>query len=330
MCMLMLSEPAVSVVIPTYNRSEPLRRALLALLKQDASRSTFEVIVVDNNSSDDTRTTVQALAAGGAVNLRYLREQRQGNAYARNSGIDSSRGSIIAFLDDDVVARRDWISTLKTAFEAHDDLSFVGGRIFPLWHNPPPSWLTVEHWSPLALIDYGLDELEIAGENPLGLLTANIAFRREVFDELGVFSPRLQRVKNAIGSLEDHEFLLRVCRSGKKGKYMPHLIATALIERERLTKDYHRRWHTGHGRFYAMMRDPQWERTNLRLLGIPAHMYRQTACDALGWIKNKMLRRSDKAFVHESRLRFFAGFFLQRQKDLLSEKPFIKGRQTIL
>jgi glycosyltransferase involved in cell wall biosynthesis len=323
--MLMLSQPTVSVVIPTYNRSELLRHALLALLKQDASRSTFEIIVVDNNSSDGTRATVQTLVASSAVNLRYLREQRQGNAYARNSGIKSSRGLIIAFLDDDVLVPRDWVSTLKAAFDAHHDLSFVGGKILPLWHEPPPSWLTAEHWSPLALIDYGLDELEIAGQNPLGLLTANIAFRREVFDELGMFSPRLQRVKNTIGSLEDHEFLLRVCRSGKKGKYIPHLIATAPIERERLTKDYHRRWHTGHGRFYAMMKDPEWERTNVRLLGVPAHLYRQTAWDALIWIKNKTLRRSDKAFINERQLRFFAGFFLQRQKDLFSTNCFISG-----
>jgi glycosyltransferase involved in cell wall biosynthesis len=322
--------PAVSVVIPTYNRSELLRRAVLALAKQDASSSTFEIIVVDNNSSDDTRTTVQTLVDSGVGNLRYLREQRQGNAYARNSGIKSSRGLIIAFLDDDVVVGRDWISTLQAAFDAHPDLSFVGGKVLPLWCEPPPSWLTVEHWSPLALIDYGLEELQVDGETQLGLLTANIAFRREVFDDLGMFSPRLQRVKNSIGSLEDHEFLGRVYRSGRKGKYVPELIATSPVERERLTKDYHRRWHTGHGRFYAIMRDPEWERTGFRLLGVPAHLYRQTALDALLWIKSKVLGRNDEAFINERQLRFFAGFFHQRQKDVFNLNSFIKARQVIL
>ena len=69
---------------------------------------------------------------------------------------------------------------------------------------------------PLALLDYGPDELIIGGNSPRGLLTANIAFRRSVFDEVGTFSPHLQRVKNMIGSMEDTEFLLRVCRSGRR------------------------------------------------------------------------------------------------------------------
>jgi glycosyltransferase involved in cell wall biosynthesis len=289
---------------------------VLSLFEQDADAGIFEIIVVDNNSSDDTGATVESLAASGAVNLRYVPERRQGNAHARNTGINFARGSLIAFLDDDVLVGKDWLTTLKNAFDEHRDLSFVGGKILPRWDGPPPSWLTVEHWSPLALIDYGLEELEITGENPLGLLTANIAFRRDVFDEVGMFSPALQRVKNGIGSLEDHEFLLRVCRHGRKGMYAPDLVATAPVDNERLTKEYHRRWHTGHGRFYALMRDPEWERSKLRFLGVPAHVYRQTALETIAWMKNRARGRNDQAFLNERQLRFFAGFFLQRQKDL--------------
>jgi len=312
----MLAQPEISVVIPTYNRCELLRRAVLNLLQQDANRSTFEIIIVDNNSSDKTRAMVESLIAGGSANLRYIPEYQQGNAYARNTGIQYAQGSIIAFLDDDVVVGSNWIETLKRAFDEDQDLSFVGGRIVPQWDEPPPSWLTVEHWSPLALLDYGPDEFQIMGQNPRGLLTANIAFRRDVFERIGNFSPTLQRVKNGIGSMEDYELLLRVCRMGKKGKYLPDLVATAPVDGERISKRYHRRWHKGHGRFYAIMRDPEWERSKVRFLGVPAHLYKQTALDTLGFVKNSLLGRADEAFRHERQLRFFGGFFVQRQIDL--------------
>ena len=316
----MLSPPEVSVVIPTYNRCELLRGAVLSVLQQNAERSTFEIVVVDNNSSDDTKAVVESLIGSDSGNVSYVQEHQQGNAHARNTGIQHSRGSIIAFMDDDVVVGNTWIRTLKAAFDQDQDLSFVGGRILPRWSEPPPSWLTAEHWSPLALIDYGPEQLTIEGQTPPGLLTANIALRRKVFQEVGTFSPALQRVKNGIGSMEDHEFLLRVCRSGKKGKYLPDLIATALVEPERLTKHYHRRWHTGHGRFYAIMRDPEWERSQFRFVSVPGHLYRQTALEAFNWFKDSLLGRTDKAFVRERQLRFFGGFFLQRQRDLLTTR----------
>ena len=312
----MVTPPEVSVVIPTYNRYELLRGAVLSMLQQDAERSTFEIVIVDNNSADDTRAVVESLMGSDSGNIRYVQEHQQGNAYARNKGIQHTQGSIIAFIDDDVVVGSNWIRTLKAALDEDQDLSFVGGRILPRWSEPPPSWLTGEHWAPLALLDYGPEELMIAGPKPLGLLTANIALRRSVFQEVGPFSPRLQRVKDGIGSMEDHEFLMRVCRSGKKGKYLPHLIATALVDRERLTKHYHRRWHTGHGRFYAIMRDPEWERSQYRIANVPGHLYKQTALEAFNWFKSSLLGRTDQAFTRERQLRFFGGFFRQRQRDL--------------
>lgn len=104
----------------------------------------------------------------------------------------------------------------------------------------------------------------------------------------------------------------------KKGKYLPDLVATAPVDPERLSKRYHRRWHTGHGRFYAIMRDPEWERSQFRFASVPGHLYRQTALEAFNWFKNGLLGRTDQAFVRERQLRFFGGFFLQRQRDLLT------------
>jgi len=310
----MSNEPEVSIVIPTYNRSALLRSTVDSVLNQD-TQTTFEVILIDNNSSDDTKDVVASLIETYPGKVRYVVERKQGNAHARNRGIEEARGAIVAFVDDDVTVDKNWLTSLKTILDARSDLSFVGGKVLPQWNGPPPSWLTPDHWAPLALLDYGNDEFAISGNSPRGLLTANIAFRRNVFEETGMFLPDLQRVKDMIGSMEDHEFLLRVCRSGKQGIYTPRMIATTHIDTERLTKAYHRRWHTGHGHFYAVLADPDWERSKFRLAGVPAHLFKETATNALLWCGRVLSGKTDAAFVNECRLRFFSGFFRQRRRQ---------------
>jgi len=301
----------VSVVIPTYNRSALLRDAVNSVLGQD-TRIPFEIIIVDNNSQDDTADVVRSITD---PRVRYVLEREQGNAHARNRGVVEATAAVIAFIDDDVTVASDWLTSLKQALDSRPDLSFVGGKVLPQWDGPPPSWLTPEHWAPLAVLDYGPDELIIAGNSPRGLLTANIAFRRSVFAEVGTFSPHLQRVKNFIGSMEDTEFLMRVCRSGKQGMYLPSMIASAPVDVERLSKSYHRRWHTGHGHFYAVMKDPEWERSSFHLAGVPGHLYKQTAAHAFNWLSRTVTGNSDAAFTHECHLRFFRGFLHQRRRQ---------------
>lgn len=314
----MTQQPEISIVIPTYNRAQMLRDTILSVLEQIVESQT-EIIIVDNNSSDDTKSVVRSLAEDLTSGLHYLVETKQGNAHARNAGIKHARGNIIAFLDDDVTVSDYWLNSLKKAFQKWSDVSFVGGKVLPSWDEAPPSWLTRDHWSPLALLDYGSQDLPISGNNPLGLLTANIAFRRNVFEDVGTFSPRLQRVKDRIGSLEDHEFLMRLCRSGLKGRYVPDMVATTSVPEERLTKAYHRRWHTGHGHFYALMNDPQWEGSKFRILGVPGHLYRQTARHAASWLWHAVRGRQG-AFLHECHLRFFRGYFLARQREVVEHE----------
>ena len=304
----------VSIVVPTYNRSALLERVVRSLFAQQAHDVAFEIVVIDNNSSDNTPQVVESLKPQSPVNLIYFRETRQGNAYARNAGVEQAQAPIVAFLDDDVVAEENWVTTIKSTFDRDPQLAFIGGRVLPMWDHDPPAWLTPSHWAPLALVDYGPEEKKIGGDSPLGLLTANFAIRKEVFAELGGFLPTLQRVQGGIGSMEDHEFVLRICRGGKRGLYVPELITWGSVDPERLTKAYHRRWHTGHGHFYAVMNDPEWERSSYTMLGVPGHLYRETARNALRWCANILKRNSGAAFRNECELRFFRGFFSQRRR----------------
>jgi glycosyltransferase involved in cell wall biosynthesis len=306
--------PDLSVVICTYNRPELLRLALEALLQQSPASLLYEVIVVDNNSAPETGAVVAEIAHHDP-RLRYIRETRQGNAYARNTGVAQARAPIVAFLDDDVTVRENWLEIIpRTLKETNAD--FIGGKVLPRWEEPPPSWLGVANWAPIAALDYGDGSFAITADNPLCLLTANLAFKKEVFATHGEFSAAVQRAGDNIGSLEDHEFLVRLLRAGGAGLYVPEMIVDAFVGSDRMTKAYHRLWHTGHGHFYAVMNDPEWERSRYRLFGVPGHLYRETAKNAFVWFIKVITGNADAAFAHECQLRFFLGFFRERRRQL--------------
>lgn len=315
------SAPAVSVIMSTYNRGDLLDDAVRSVLAQRGSPPpAFELIVVDNNSTDETRAIVGRFAADDA-RVCYVFEGRQGLSHARTAGLRVARAPLVAFTDDDVRAEPDWVAGIVRAFHEYPEADVVGGRVLPAWPGPPPPWLTTAHWAPLALVDYGDEPIAVTAARPICLVGANLAFRREVFDLVGTFAADLQRVKDGIGSLEDHEFLLRLLRRGRTGVYDPRVVLHAEVQPHRLARAYHRRWHTGHGHFHALMRSEHMEQTRAgTLYGVPAHLYRQAAEDLLGWVTGTLARHPARAFHHELRLRFFQGFFRTRRREFL-ERP---------
>lgn len=314
-----MSAPALSIVLPTFNRSAELPAAIESALDQTAPSDRYEILVVDNNSPDRTAETVAAIAAAHAGRVRYVFEARQGVSYARQAGIDVARAPIIAFFDDDVRVSPNWVETILRTFDEHPELECIGGRVLPRWSTTPPGWLTSSHWAPLALQDLGDEPMVVSSENPRGLISANLACRKRLLDRIGGFSPEFQRVKDGIGSLEDDEWNRRLWKSGGKALYVPDLITTTDVPSSRLTRAYHRRWHRGHGRFYALLRADEIERSTVgTLFGVPAHMYRAALGDAAAWIVAAITGRTDEAFGHEVRLRFFRGFFAQRLSERLN------------
>jgi glycosyltransferase involved in cell wall biosynthesis len=307
--------PDVSVVLPTYNRAANLRRALASVLDQRTSSRRYEVIVVDNNSSDDTRAEVDRAIAEGAP-VRYVLERNQGVSYARNAGIAAARAPLVAFVDDDVCVDADWIETICRTFEQHPELDCVGGKVLPKWEGPPPAWLTRDHWAPLALLDFGETSRSINAGNQLCLLTANFACRRETLDRVGLFRTELQRVRDGIGSMEDHEWQMRFWAAGRQAMYVSELRAVTDVPLQRMTRAYHRRWHSGHGHYFALVREAEFEASKTgRLFDIPAHAYRAAIRDAACWLARLCRGDVAGAFLFETRLRFFGGYFRTRVTD---------------
>jgi glycosyltransferase involved in cell wall biosynthesis len=311
----------VSVSICTYNRCTELRDALESVMCQQASGIRYEVIVVDNNSTDDTKQIVDSFVQSGHNNLRYVFEGRQGLSYARNTAISQARSPLLAFTDDDVRVSPDWVATIKRVFDKHSEVAYIGGKVLPRWPSPPPSWLTREQWSPMALADHGDTLFYTSLRRHTCLIGANLAIRREVLDRFGGFVPDLQRVRDGIGSMEDHELQLRLWKADQQGLYVPDLVVNSDVALERLRKNYHRRWHFGHGRFYALARIEEWEHSTVGwLFGVSSHLYKRALYDALGWCACVLRGNRTRAFDYETRLRFFAGFLSVHYKEFVEAR----------
>lgn len=134
----------VSVVLATYNRATSLQATLETFAGLTVpSGITWELLVVDNNSTDGTRAVIERAASEARFGIRYIFEKTQGRSAALNSGIAAAQGEIVAFTDDDVLLHRDWIAALKQTFDQFD-CAGVAGKIVPLWNHPKPDWLEME------------------------------------------------------------------------------------------------------------------------------------------------------------------------------------------
>jgi glycosyltransferase involved in cell wall biosynthesis len=311
--------PDISVVICTYNRCQMLPGALESVLAQQTGGVRYEVIVVDNNSTDQTRQVIESYIWRGATNLHYVFEGRQGKPYALNKAIDCARAPILAFTDDDIRVAPDWVAKIKRAFDEHAEVDLVGGKVLPIWDGPP-AWLTREHWSPLALVDYGDAPFYTSAHRPTCLVGANLSMRRETFDLIGRFSTSLLRC-------QDHELQLRLWRAGRQGLYLPDVIVMAKVQPERLTKAYHRWWHSNHGKYSAIMGYSEMLSDDLvddegrikepapdeaMLYGQPGFVYREciriVAGSILGWVTASIRGCEELSFRDENRIRHSINF----------------------
>lgn len=254
----------ITVILCTYNRCGSLAEALESVAAQTLpDRVKWEVIVVDNNSRDETRTVVEQYCQRFPSRFRYAFEGEQGLSRARNAGIRAARGQIIAFLDDDVIAEPDWLGRLTQSL--HDDTwAGAGGRIAPPIGFQPPAWLPLggkyDLGGTLALFDLG-DEAAELKRAPYG---TNMAFRTSVFKRCGMFRTDLGRCGNALLSGEDTEFGNRLFAAGLRLRYEPAAIVHHPVSEERLKKRYFDSWWFNFGRTRIIERVAR-----PALLGIP-------------------------------------------------------------
>lgn len=191
----------VSVVIATYNRSRLLFRCLQSLAAQEYPKESYELIVVDDGSNDDTEDVVLRFSERAPLpRVRYRKLPHMGPSKARNFGIEQSSGEIVAFIDDDAYAKRDWLRILMGRFE-ENNIKAVEGAVLNTENKVLPFCHYVEN--------------RRGGQ----YLTANMAFRREILKIVGMFDTQFR-----FAHAEDKELACRVIKAGGKIAFCDHAV----------------------------------------------------------------------------------------------------------
>jgi glycosyltransferase involved in cell wall biosynthesis len=224
----------ISALVCTHNRAAVLQRALASLAAQTLATDRFEIVVIDNASTDATRGVVERERAGGAA-VRYVHEPRLGVSHARNRGWREARAPLVAYLDDDAIAAPDWLARIVACFEALDPKpGCLGGPVAPIWEVPRPDWL------PDALLPFltVLDLEQGPGPLPRGrfLYGTNSAFLRERLAAIGGYAPELGPIGSWHRSGEDTFVQKRLREQGFALWYDPALRVRHHVPAERVTQ----------------------------------------------------------------------------------------------
>ena len=180
--------PKVSIIVPAFNEENIIESCIQSLLNLNYPKNRYEILIVDNNSTDATSKIIQKYH-----NVSYLNERKQGTATTRNLGIKKSKGEILAFIDADCVASKNWLVNLINRFNQNQKIVGVGGEIKAL--NPRN---IIEKYADVYLFDHQ-NLIEESKNQPPILATGNCAYRAKFIKKMGLFNPSLAFVGDKIG-----------------------------------------------------------------------------------------------------------------------------------
>ncbi|MBI5789509.1 MAG: glycosyltransferase [Candidatus Schekmanbacteria bacterium] len=227
----------ISVIICTYNGAKRIVQTLESLYKQKLSCAEFEIIIIDNGSTDNTAQVIHDFKVDHpALTLFYHYEKQSGKSYALNKGLQESRGEILAFIDDDVIADGNWLFAIKKAF-ATTGAACLGGKVIPLWDNSCPEWLSGKASIFIPSFDWG-DEIKSftpPANFPCG---TNMAFKRELVENIGLFDVNLGHVNRKLIGSEETDYCLRIFAGGGLLIYYPKAIIYHPLNERHVSKAY--------------------------------------------------------------------------------------------
>lgn len=233
----------LSVIIPTRNRASLLDRTINSITEQTLSTDDFEVIVVDNGSTDNTKEI--AFKYEKALNLNYIYEPKPGLHEGRHAGLKNAKSDILVFIDDDIEAFPEWLETILKIFNKGKNIALVGGKNLPNFESNPPFWI-MELWNErnesgqilgdLSILDFGNEEKEIS---PYYVFGCNFSIRKQVLIDAGGFHPDgmpfdLIRFRGD-GESYVSNFILS---SNLKAYYHPLASVKHWVSNDRMTEEY--------------------------------------------------------------------------------------------
>lgn len=244
-----MSEPVkISVVICTYNRAAYIRDAMESLYHQTIAKDQYEVIIVNNNSTDNTTAVCQEyLSRHSDAHFYFCNESKQGASYARNTGAGMAKGELLCFMDDDAIAEKDYLERIIGFFQQHPDAGGLGGRIIPKYIPEEPKWMSYYVSSMVGNFDYS-ETVAVFSANRYPL-ESNMIIRKTDFDAVGGFNTALPGV---VGTLriggEGKDFFFKLKALNRIIYYDPAIRVQHVVEVSRLTKEYLYRVASGMGR----------------------------------------------------------------------------------
>lgn len=221
----------LSIIICTYNRDKYLPDALESIRRQSLDRSKFELIVVNNNSTDQTEAISKAFeAANPDIQFVYAVERSQGLSFARNTGIRLARAPYLSFIDDDAITTPDYAANIIRHFDQNPQYDALGGKVLPIYPGGiEPAWMTPHQYGLVAKVDRGDKAGSFGNKYPVG---CNMAFRTKVFDEIGMFNVDLT-LRN-----DDKYIFLQMQKHRKQTLYTPDVVVNHNIDAYRLQPEY--------------------------------------------------------------------------------------------
>lgn len=242
----MSSPYKATIAICTYNRAALLKLCIKSLNELDFPKQEFEVLVVDNNSTDNTAevcATVPALYP--ELNFRYVVEKQQGVGHTRTRCAKEAKGEIVAYIDDDCLAEKNWLREIVSFYNAHPEAMSTGGKIVPKYLVPVADWFGKYFWGLVGHYDQGNKIFQMKGVRyPSG---ANMHFRKLAFEKYGYFDGNLGRSGKSLMAGEEKAMYLKLINHNEKVYYLPHVIVHHHVEGNKFDKNYVRRHSFGIG-----------------------------------------------------------------------------------
>ncbi len=301
----------LSVVIPTYNREKLLAQTLQSL--DDAQippNLIVEIIVVNNNSTDDTEQVIEQFKAKmQSVGLTSILEAKQGRSAAVNAGIRQVKSELVAMIDDDIQINADWFVEVDKIFrERWDELDFVGGKVLPIWEIEPPKWVTEIKDVGICWRDYGEKEWEYSPKTPI-VTGGHAVFKTDIFREIGSYSEELGVKKKNLISCEDDVMFDKLLDAKKRGIYSPKLIVNHFVPAHRMTKNYFRQWNFGAGMSWMLVDEFHKPYTGAKFLRVPRYLFRDAAKGIWHKIKAIFSRNESESLRAEKGFLLWLGYF---------------------
>ena len=228
----------LTAIICTYNRAKYIGPLLESIAANDLPKEGYEILLVDNNCTDNTREVCDAfMVKHPDVNFRYTVEPEQGLSAAKNRGIKEAKGDIIVYIDDDALVDPWYLRTYVEWFAEHPETQALGGPIEPLYETTEPKWMTPYTKALLtAWMNYGDHVREYPhGRYPGG---GNAAYRKLVFEQVGLFNTALGRKGGNLMGSEEKDIFDKMHDLGMQVLYLPQPVLHHIIPQAKLEKSY--------------------------------------------------------------------------------------------